>query len=66
MHISRHFPILPTMMDQPVPLKEGIRAMALFAAIAVAALAATFWMAAEGLSPAAPCLNDPGAVCEPF
>ena len=66
MHVRRYDPIRPTAMDTAATPRAGIRPVLTFVAVALAALAFTLWLAAHGLAPAAPCLDDPGAACEPF
>lgn len=69
MHISRTAIVTPHhdhLPRQEAAQSGGIRlALATAAAIALG-LALTLWLAAMQLTPAAPCLADPGAVCEPF
>lgn len=69
MHISRTMIVTPHRNHRSWVKAAQPRGMgpvlATAAAIALG-LGLTFWLAAMQLAPAAPCLTDPGAVCEPF
>ena len=69
MHISRTAIVMTHrkwLLWERAPERGGVRLALTAAAAIVLGLALTLWLVGMQLGPGAPCLHDPGAVCEPF